>query len=58
MMQSGESVKHYAGTVDCFRRVVAEEGMSALYKAVVSNSLRCTSGALVLAIYYEALKYL
>lgn len=58
MMQSGEEVKRYKSTVHCFQRVVAEEGVAALYKAVVSNSLRCTSGALVLALYYEALKYM
>jgi len=58
MMQSGEEVKMYKNSVECLQKLIQREGVQALYRGVVSNSLRCTSGALVLAVYYEILKYM
>ncbi|KAH7704575.1 Protein R07E3.4 [Aphelenchoides avenae] len=57
MMQSGKKVKLYENSFDCWRTILRTEGASSLYKGALSNSLRCTSGALILAIYYEVVKY-
>jgi solute carrier family 25 (adenine nucleotide translocator) protein 4/5/6/31 len=57
MMQSGKKVKLYENSFDCWRTILRSEGASSLYKGALSNSLRCTSGALILAIYYEVVKY-
>merc|ERR1712203_484127 len=48
--------KHvYAGTVDCLKKIAAEEGVFAgLYKGFVSNALRSVGGALVLVLYDRA----
>lgn len=58
MMQSGQEIKAYKHSMDCFNKILRTEGASALYKGALSNSLKCTSGALILTIYYEVLKYL
>lgn len=53
MMQSGRPVaeQQYTGTVDCFNKIVSEEGANALFKGSLSNVLRGTGGALVLVFY-------
>lgn len=58
MMQAGAAAKRYANALDCALKVMREEGIRALYRGALSNSLRCTSGALVLAVYYELLKHM
>lgn len=58
MMQSGKRVKPYKNSLDCFQKIIKSDGVNTLYKGALSNSLKCTSGALVLAIYYEVLKYM
>lgn len=51
MMQSGRSDTLYRGNIHCIRKIIAEEGMRALYKGGASNLIRATGGALVLALY-------
>jgi len=48
----------YKGTMDCFKKIAAEEGMSAFYKGFVANIFRSVGGALVLVIYDRAKTYL
>ncbi|KAK1798907.1 hypothetical protein P4O66_007173 [Electrophorus voltai] len=58
MMQSGLKGADiiYNGTVDCWRKIVRDEGVSAFYKGTWSNILRATGGALVLVLYDEIKK--
>jgi len=55
MMQSGEKGKdiRYKSTMDCWRKIAAEEGGSAFFKGAFSNVLRGTGGAFVLVLYDE-----
>merc|ERR1711935_1110101 len=43
----------YQGTMHCFSKVVADEGMSALFKGAGANALRTVGSALVLVMYGE-----
>jgi len=43
----------YKGTLDCFRKVAAEEGPTALFKGAGANALRTVGSALVLVLYSE-----
>jgi solute carrier family 25 (adenine nucleotide translocator) protein 4/5/6/31 len=53
MMTSGKTGadKMYNGTMDCFRKIYADEGGRAFFKGCLSNVLRGTGGALVLVFY-------
>jgi len=55
MMQSGRKGGDimYSGTLDCWRKVAAQEGAGAFFKGAFSNVLRGTGGALVLVLYDE-----
>jgi solute carrier family 25 (adenine nucleotide translocator) protein 4/5/6/31 len=56
-MQSEKPVEEhiYKGTMDCFKRVAAEEGlMKGLYKGFLANVVRSVGGALVLVFYDRA----
>merc|ERR1712083_1282610 len=56
-MQSEKPVEQhlYKGTMDCFKKIAAEEGMAAgLYKGFVANIVRSVGGALVLVFYDRA----
>lgn len=44
----------YKGAIHCARRIVAEEGTTALFKGAGANVLRGTGAALVLVLYGEA----
>ncbi|PSC67868.1 ADP,ATP carrier [Micractinium conductrix] len=57
MMQSGGE-RQYAGTLDCWRKVASQEGMSAFFKGALSNVLRGAGGAFVLVLYDEIKKML
>merc|ERR1711988_1408328 len=59
-MQSEKPVEEhlYAGTMDCFKKIAAEEGMGAMYKGFVANIFRSVGGALVLVLYDRAKMYL
>merc|ERR1712039_634244 len=49
----------YKGTVDCFKKIAAEEGLAkGLYKGFVANIVRSVGGALVLVFYDRAKVYL
>jgi len=50
MMTSGEKVK-YAGSMDCFRKIVKEEGVPSLFKGAGANILRAIAGAGALSGY-------
>jgi len=49
----------YGGTMDCLKKIAAEEGIAAgLYKGFIANALRSVGGALVLVLYDRAKTYL
>ena len=50
MMTSGQAVK-YDGAFDCFRKVVAAEGVKSLFKGCGANILRGVAGAGVISLY-------
>jgi len=53
MMQSGRKEILYTGTLDCWRKIAAQEGPAAFFKGALSNVIRGTGGALVLVLYDE-----
>jgi len=53
MMQSGRKEILYTGTLDCWRKIAAQEGPTAFFKGALSNVIRGTGGALVLVLYDE-----
>ena len=58
MMMSGEGEKMYKGTMDCWRKIVKDEGAKALYKGNFTNVLRSIGCALVLVLYDEIIDVL
>lgn len=60
MMQAGRKKADimYTSTIDCWRKLAAQEGASAFFKGAFSNVLRGTGGALVLVFYDEIKKLL
>lgn len=58
MMQSGRKDILYKNTVDCWKKIMVNEGPMAFFKGAGSNVLRGTGGALVLAMYDEIQKYI
>lgn len=58
MMQSGSSEKMYKGTIDCWGKILRDEGGKAFFKGAWSNVLRGAGGALVLVLYDEVKKVL
>jgi len=55
MMQSGRKGGEvmYNGTLDCWKKILKNEGGGAFFKGAFSNVLRGTGGALVLVMYDE-----
>jgi len=51
MMTSESKEKLYNGTVDCFTKILQNEGGKAFFKGCLSNVIRGTGGALVLTFY-------
>lgn len=53
MMQSGRTGADimYTGTIDCFNKILKDEGPKAFFKGSLSNVIRGTGGALVLVFY-------
>lgn len=43
----------YKGTMDCFTKIMKEEGMAAMFKGAGANALRTVGSALVLVLYGE-----
>ncbi|PJF17799.1 Mitochondrial substrate carrier family protein ancA [Paramicrosporidium saccamoebae] len=58
MMQAGRKDKLYTGTVDCWKKILVNEGPRAFFKGALSNALRGSGGALVLVLYDQFQKYL
>jgi len=60
MMQSGRPAaeRMYANTMDCWRKISAQEGTKAFFKGAFSNVLRGTGGAFVLVLYDEIKTFL
>ncbi|KAG7248473.1 hypothetical protein CRUP_023198 [Coryphaenoides rupestris] len=58
MMQSGRKGADimYSGTMDCWRKIVRDEGGKAFFKGAWSNVLRGMGGAFVLVLYDELKK--
>uniref|UniRef100_A0A1I7XBZ6 ADP/ATP translocase n=1 Tax=Heterorhabditis bacteriophora TaxID=37862 RepID=A0A1I7XBZ6_HETBA len=59
--------KQYSGMIDCLRKIKVREGcvgwyrsdgLRGFYRGALTNSLRSTSGALIITFYYEFAKYL
>ena len=50
MMTSGAAVK-YDGSIDCARKILADEGIKSFFKGAGANVLRGIAGALVLTLY-------
>lgn len=44
---------YYNGTVDCFKKIIKDEGSAALFKGAGANALRTVGSALVLVLYDE-----
>jgi solute carrier family 25 (adenine nucleotide translocator) protein 4/5/6/31 len=59
MMQSGKKGGdiQYTGTMDCFAKILKQEGPKAFFKGSLSNVLRGTGGALVLVFYDKIQAY-
>ncbi|XP_005991360.1 ADP/ATP translocase 4 [Latimeria chalumnae] len=58
MMQSGETERQYKGTIDCFNKILKQEGPKAFFRGAFSNVLRGTGGALVLVLYDKIKEFL
>jgi solute carrier family 25 (adenine nucleotide translocator) protein 4/5/6/31 len=48
----------YKGAVHCFQKIIADEGVNALFKGAGANVLRGTGAAMVLVMYGEATNFL
>ena len=53
MMMSGEGEKMYKNTMDCWRKIAADEGSRAFFKGNLANVIRSVGCALVLVMYDE-----
>ena len=53
MMMSGEGEKMYKGTMDCWAKILKDEGDKAFFKGNFTNVLRSIGCALVLVMYDE-----
>jgi solute carrier family 25 (adenine nucleotide translocator) protein 4/5/6/31 len=53
MMQAGRSDVLYKSTLDCYAKILKNEGPGAFFKGAASNVIRGTGGALVLVMYDE-----
>lgn len=47
----------YKGTIDCWRKILKDEGGKAFFKGAWSNVIRGMGGAFVLVLYDEIKKY-
>lgn len=54
MMMGGEKEKMYNGMVDCFKKILKNEGIGSFYKGFVPNIFRSVGAALVL-VFYETM---
>lgn len=47
----------YKGTIECWRKILKDEGSKAFFKGAWSNVIRGMGGAFVLVLYDEIKKY-
>lgn len=47
----------YRGTIDCWKKILKDEGSKAFFKGAWSNVIRGMGGAFVLVLYDEIKKY-
>ncbi len=47
----------YKGTIDCWRKILKDEGAKAFFKGAWSNVIRGMGGAFVLVLYDEIKKF-
>jgi solute carrier family 25 (adenine nucleotide translocator) protein 4/5/6/31 len=59
MMNAGKkgADSMYDGTMDCFKKILKNEGPKAFFKGSLSNVIRGTGGALVLVFYDKLQAY-
>jgi len=59
MLESEKSLKErqYKGSFDCFRQVMAKEGLKGMYKGMIPELFRGVGGSLVVVIY-DRIKYI
>ncbi|XP_019437845.1 PREDICTED: probable ADP,ATP carrier protein At5g56450 [Lupinus angustifolius] len=58
MMQSGLEKPVYNGTLDCWRKIYIQEGLTSFYRGAVSNVFRSTGAAAILVLYDEVKKFM
>jgi len=58
MMQSGKAVKEYTSAIDCFNKILKNEGGQAFFKGNFSNIVRSIGSSMVLVLYDEMKKYM
>ena len=51
MMQASKEVKDYSGYVDCFKKILLNEGIRGFYKGFVANAFRSIGSALMIVNY-------
>eukprot|EP00386_Alphamonas_edax_P009507 GDKI01031242.1.p1 GENE.GDKI01031242.1~~GDKI01031242.1.p1 ORF type:complete len:309 (+),score=92.85 GDKI01031242.1:92-1018(+) len=56
MMQAGRADILYKSTLDCWKKIAVEEGVTAYFKGCFSNIVRGVGGAIVLVLYDELQK--
>jgi len=58
MMQAGRKDILYSSTLDCWRKILKNEGGGAFFKGALTNAIRGSGGAIVLVLYDEFQKML
>jgi len=53
MMQAGRADIMYTGTLDCAKKILANEGLPAFWKGNLSNVFRSIGSSLVLVLFDE-----
>ena len=53
MVQSGEEIKKYNSSLDCFRYIIRNEGYRGFFKGCLCNFYRGISASIGLVIYDE-----
>ena len=58
MMQAGKAIeaREYNGTLDCWRKIAAQEGTKGFFKGAFTNVVRGAGAAVVLPLYDEVQK--
>ncbi len=59
MMQSGKAAADmkYTGTMDCFGKILSQEGVTGFFKGNLSNVYRSVGSSLVLVLYDDFKRY-